>query len=308
MIIAIAFVLFIPVTGFAQEDSRNMMEEYCLKNLQDDPQCENYTPKLSEENKVNYDPTKIKENKSSNPIEEFIQFFIQIFQGINPEETVKDVTKELSLDSVQNTVESTIDDISDSIPIDMSSISGNSEAKLEDCSKYKREIRDGTDMEEAFIALEKTKACEQRNNQIVMQQDLEDTAKLENVSLQPVPNKIQLSHAEGKFTPSNLIFVEHPKFHEIKFTVTVSLDIAYDQVTRVDQSNLFLIDENSKKYHILVGLCGPVLDWINGRNTDTVSFMGCYDVGKDVHKLDIMYKSYGPSSTNVKIGTIQIKN
>ena len=301
IIIAIAFVLLIPTSVFAQEGARNMMEEYCLKNFQDDPQCENYTPKKIEENKS-------EQPKASNPFEEFIQFVLQIFQGINPEETVKDVTKELSLDSVQNTLESTVDDISDSIPIDIDTMSGNSETKLEDCSKYKNEVKYSTDVDKVFTAVQKTKACEQRNEKIELQQALENTKKLGNISLQPVPNNIKLSHAEGKFTPSDLIFIEHPKFNEIKFTVTVSLDISYDQITRVDQSNLFLIDENSKKYYILVGLCGPVLDWINGRNIDTVSFMGCYDVGKDVNKLDIMYKSYGPSSTNVKIGTIQIKN
>ena len=51
IIIAIAFVLLIPTSVFAQEGARNMMEEYCLKNFQDDPQCENYTPKKIEENK-----------------------------------------------------------------------------------------------------------------------------------------------------------------------------------------------------------------------------------------------------------------
>ena len=36
MIIAIVFVLFIPTTIFTQEGSRNIMEEYCQANWEDD--------------------------------------------------------------------------------------------------------------------------------------------------------------------------------------------------------------------------------------------------------------------------------
>ena len=83
-----AFVLLTPTTVFAQEGSRNMMEEYCLKNLQVDPPCANYTLKKIEQNKI-------EQNKTTNPIDEIIKFIFQIFQGFNPEETMKDVTKEI---------------------------------------------------------------------------------------------------------------------------------------------------------------------------------------------------------------------
>jgi hypothetical protein len=128
IIIAITFVLLIPTSVFAQEGSRNMMEEYCLKNSQDDPQCENYVPKKMEQ-------TKIEPPKANNPFEELIQFILQIFQSINPGETVKGATKELSLDSVQNTLENTVDGISNSIPIKLDAKSGNVETKSTNTSE-----------------------------------------------------------------------------------------------------------------------------------------------------------------------------
>lgn len=98
---------------FAQEGSRNMMEEYCSKNFQDDPQCENYTLKTNEGSNEKSTPLEIKENKSSNPIEDFIQFILEMFQGINPKETVnnvsetmKDVTKEIpQIEEIQTQIE-----------------------------------------------------------------------------------------------------------------------------------------------------------------------------------------------------------
>ncbi len=190
ILLAIAFVLLIPSTIFAQEGSRNMMEEYCLKNLQDDPQCANYTPKKIEQNKI-------EQNKTTNPIDDIIQFILQIFQGFNPEETMKDVTKVIPFDSIGNTFENTIDDISNSIPIDMGSISGNSKAKLEDCSKYKKGIRDGTDMEEAFVALQKTKECEAYNINTVKQVSSQGTVLTQN---------------------TNGIFLKHEYCHKVQTT------------------------------------------------------------------------------------------
>ncbi len=92
IIIAIAFVLLIPIPIFAQEGSRNMMEEYCLKNLQDDPQCENFVSKKIEQNKAS-NPIDVEQNKTSNPIDDIVQFILQIFRDIMPEETMKDVSK-----------------------------------------------------------------------------------------------------------------------------------------------------------------------------------------------------------------------
>lgn len=111
IIIVITFVLLVPTAVFAQEGSRNMMEEYCLKNLQDDPQCENFIPKKIEQNKI--EQNKIEPPKASNPFEEFIQFIFQIFQGINPEETmndvsetIKDTAKEIpQIDEIQTQIE-----------------------------------------------------------------------------------------------------------------------------------------------------------------------------------------------------------
>ena len=113
VIIALAFVLLVPSMVFAQEGSRNMMEEYCSKNFQDDPQCENYTLKTNEGSNEKSTPLEIKENKSSNPIEDFIQFILEMFQGINPKETVnnvsetmKDVTKEIpQIEEIQTQIE-----------------------------------------------------------------------------------------------------------------------------------------------------------------------------------------------------------
>ncbi|MBL7002126.1 MAG: CAP domain-containing protein [Nitrosopumilus sp.] len=109
--IVITFVLLVPTAVFAQEGSRNMMEEYCLKNLQDDPQCENFIPKKIEQNKI--EQNKIEPPKASNPFEDFIQFIFQIFQGINPEETmndvsetIKDTAKEIpQIDEIQTQIE-----------------------------------------------------------------------------------------------------------------------------------------------------------------------------------------------------------
>ncbi len=217
---------------------------------------------------------------------------------------MEDLAKIFSFNSIEKSVES----VSDSIPVKLELPSVNSKNTLEDCSKYKNGIRDGTDMEEALVALQKTKACEQRNNQIKMKYALEDTIKSNNISLQTTPNKIKLSKAERQFTQNDLIFIENSRFNEIKFTVTVSLNITYDKITMIEGMKMFLIDENSKKYTMNMMDCGPPMGWINGKTTDSVTFMTCYDVGKEVQKLDLMYMSYGPSSINVKFGTIQIKN
>lgn len=208
------------------------------------------------------------------------------------------------------------EDISNSIPINMEQKPETVTSKLEDCSKYKNEIRDGTDMEEAYVALQKTKACEQRNKQIEMQQELENTVKSDNISMQTTSNKIKVGwqgrSLYGEFTPSNLIFVENPRYNEIRFTVTAKIiDLEYDKSLFLETQHTILIDENSKKYTMSMIDCGPLMVWIVGKTTDTASFMACFEVGKDVKKFDIMFNSFGQikePSISVKIGSIQIKN
>jgi hypothetical protein len=55
IIIAIAFVLLIPLSVFAQTGSRDIMEEYCVTNWNRDPvQCADFVPEDYDENKAYY--------------------------------------------------------------------------------------------------------------------------------------------------------------------------------------------------------------------------------------------------------------
>ena len=296
VIITIAFVLLIPTTVFAQEGSRDMMEEYCLKNLQDDPQCENYVAKKTE-NKVNYDPAKIEENKTSNPIEEFIQFIIQIFQGINPEETVKDVSKELSLDSVQNTVESTIGDISDSIPTDKKTISGNSKTKLEDCSKYKNAIRDGTDMDEAYQAMQKTNACEQRNKQITIKQGTQSLQTNYPTVTMKMDNKPSAG-ATADFKINTVRVVDSDYYKIININMLMTIHMKLQDVVFFSPTAMWVLKSPSGE--IYTEQChGRQFDgsMITGEQNPNKTWDMCFHVEKELNKFDLLKSS-------TKIGTI----
>lgn len=272
------------------------MEEYCLKNLQDDPQCKNYISKKVEPNKI--DPVKTEENKTSNPIEQFIKFILQIFQGINPEETVKDVSKELALDSVQNTLENTIDDISESIPIDMSSISGNSEAKLEDCSKYKREIRDGTDMEEVYVAVQKTDACEQRNKQITIKQGTvtSQSGNYPSVTLK-MDNKPS-GGATADFKINTVRVVDSDYYKIININMLMTMHMKLQDVVFFSPTAMWVLKSPSGE--IYPEQChGRQFDgsMITGKENPNRTWDMCFHVEKELNKFDLLKSS-------TKIGTI----
>jgi len=291
IIITIAFVLLIPSAVFAQEGSRNMMEEYCLKNFKDDPQCENYTPKKIEQSKT--EPP-----KASNPFEEFIQFIIQIFQGINPEETVKDVTKELSLDSVQNTLESTVDDISDSIPIDMEAMSGNSETKLEDCSKYKNEVKYSTDVDKVFAAVQKTDACEQRNKQITIKQG---TATSQSGNYPTVTLKMDNKPSGGAtadFKINTVRVVDSANYKIININMLMTMHMKLQDVVFFSPTAMWVLKSPSGE--IYPEQChGRQFDgsMITGKQNPNKTWDMCFHVEKELNKFDLL-------KTSTKIGTI----
>ena len=89
--------------------------------------------------------------------------FILLEQGYldesiqNTPQEVQDISKTAKNFAIETTekLSETINEISNAIPIDL-----EPKLKLEDCSKYKKEIQDRTDMGEAYLALQKTKACE----------------------------------------------------------------------------------------------------------------------------------------------------
>ena len=225
-------------------------------------------------------------------------------------------------------IESSIETLQDSIPIKMEEKPVKLEDKLLDCSKYKREYLESYQnvkttednmeamMGDALAGVQKTKECERYNWQLKNQQALQNTIESGNAVMETTPNKILVGWAMGHFiyaemTPNNLILIENLKYNEIRFKVTAEIiDLRYDQWTLLESYKTFLIDQNSKKY---TSNCTPgtILD---GKKTDTsFTFGTCYEIGKDVKKLDIMFPSqehYNPNipSTNVKIGTIQIKN
>ncbi len=297
VILTLAFVLLVPITVFAQEGSRNMMEEYCLKNSQDDPQCENYTPKKMEQNKV--EPP-----KASNPFDALIQFIIQIFQGINPEETVKDVTKELSLDSVQNTVENTIDDISDSIPTDMGLISGNSEAKLEDCSRYKNEVKHSTDVDKIFAAVQKTDACEQRNKQIEIKQGTVTTqsGNYPTVTVKMDNKPSGGATADFKINAVRVVDSDYYKIININMQMTTHMKLQ-DQIYFSPTAMWNLKSTSGEIYPEQCHGRQSDIQIITGKQNPNITWDVCYHVEKEIDKFDLIW-SGAPKQQSPKIGTI----
>ena len=157
IIIAIVFVfLFVPISILAQESLNCPPGAYHGLDNSGNDTCRDI-----ETNKIVKTLTGSSTSSSSdeNPLSMLFKFIENLFKGL-PVDVI-----EKSVDVIEKSVES----VSDSIPIDLESLSGNSEGGLEDCSKYKNSIRDGTDMEEAFRALQKTKQCESNNMSAVKQ-------------------------------------------------------------------------------------------------------------------------------------------
>ena len=172
VIIAIAFVLLLPGTVFAQESRTCPPGSYHgLDNSGNDACRDIETNKIikTQTNIISDTPSNPSDN---NPFSILINFFQNLFKGFSQDSIEKSV----------NSLEKSIESVSDSVPIDLESISGDSEIKLEDCSVYKenrfsdKELMKlskdeaGNTIGDMFVAHAKMKACEQRNKQLIKSQ------------------------------------------------------------------------------------------------------------------------------------------
>jgi hypothetical protein len=248
-----------------------------------------------------------------------------------PLKTVEQKFDELYQTIPTESIDSVIQEFSSNIPIKIEQKPTMIEDKLLDCSKYKKEylevnknVRSTEDnmaamIGDALAGVQKTKACEEYNRQIMMQQTTQDTGTSDSSFIETVPNKIKISSASGvlygELTPYNLKVIENPRYNEIIFSVNAKIiDLPYNGYANIEVPSTTLIDENSQKYIMNLVNCGDALSLfviIDGKKTDTASFNVCYDIGKDVKNLDIMFKGFkqvNDIDSTVKIGTIHIKN
>jgi hypothetical protein len=302
LIIAIVVVLLIPLTSFAQESQSCPPGSYHGLDNSGNDACRDI-----ETNKVVKTLTKYPTSSSSsdeNPLSMLFKFIENLFKGL-PVDVI-----EKSVDVIEKSVES----VSDSIPIDLESLSGNSEGGLEDCSKYKNSIRDGTDMEEAFRALQKTKQCESNNMSAVKQGSSQGTILTQHT------DGIFLKHEYCHKSQTSKCQSSKPfKSHEYSFEgkSLSKFSLGHIGVVEKDNSKIIILDiriepfstnnkseswggmyvpssmglknEHGTKYVYLPATCKTPKPWMSLPNTGA-TIAHCYRVEKNIDKFDVIYE------------------
>ena len=206
----------------------------------------------------------------------------------------------IPVESIQKSVEKTANDIATTIPVKIEPKSDNTKNKLEDCSIYKNEIQDRTDMDEAYMALQKTNACEQRNKQIETEQAFQSNETTQNYpAVNVVMGKNRGITADFKINKVGVVDSDNYKIIYINMLMSLHMKLQ-DRVSFQPTFDWELKSPSGQLYREKCHGKGFDLMTITGEQNQNLTWNICYHVEKELNNFDLMY------SKN-KIGTIILK-
>lgn len=224
--------------------------------------------------------------------------FILLEQGYldesiqNTPQEVQDISKTAKNFAIETTAKlsETINEISDAVPIEL-----EPKSELEDCSKYKKEVRD---IDDVYFGVLKTKECEQRNKQIEMKQGtVTSQSKLtKNYPTVTLSMDNRGSTADFQINTVRVVNSDYYKIININMLMTVHMKLQ-DQIYF---SPTALWNLKSPSGEIYAEQChGPQFDMmlITGKQNPNITWDICYHVEKELNTFDLL------KSTS-KIGTI----
>ena len=209
------------------------------------------------------------------------------------ENTLGKISDSIPVDQIKNTFE----DITESIPVKLEAKPETLESKLEDCSKYKNEVKYSTDFGEVFVAVQKTKECEQRNKQITIKYGSVTTqsANYPTVTVS-MDNRSGGATADFKINTVRVVNSDNYKIININMLMTVHMKLQ-DQIY-FSPTALWVLKSSSGE--IYPEQChGQQADMmtITGKQNPNITWDICYHVEKDLNAFDLLKSS-------TKIGTI----
>ncbi len=222
----------------------------------------------------------------------------------------------IPVDSIQNTIddiyeeipfesfEDSFDDISSSIPIKIEPKSETLESKLEDCSKYKNEVKHSTDVDKIFAAVQKTDACEQRNKQIEIKQGSVTTqsGNYPTVTVKMDNKPSGGATADFKINTVRVVDSDYYKIININMQMTTHMKLQ----DRIYFSPTVMWNLKSPSGEIYPEQChGRQYDTqiITGKQNPNITWDICYHVEKELDKFDLIW-GLAPNQQVPKIGTI----
>jgi len=280
IIFTLTFVLLIPTTIFAQESLDCSSGSYHgLDNNGNDACRDIETNKVVKTlPKSNTSPSSSSSN--DNPFAMFFKFIENIFKGFSGDSIEKSVQK------VSNSIEKSVESVSDSIPVNVESLSGKSESGIEDCSKYKEEVKHSSDVDKIFVAVQKTDACEQRNKQITIKQGTQPS----QTNYPTVTMTLEGSRTATADIKINTVRVADADYYKI-ININMQMTMNMKLNDRVYFSPTALWNLKSPDGEIYVEQChGRQADMmtITGKQNPNITWDICYHVEKDLNKFDLL--------------------
>ena len=292
IIIALAFVLLIPLTAFAQESLDCPSGSYHGLDNSGNDACRDI-----ETNKVVKTLPKSNNISSSSSSEEnpLSMFFNTLMKGLANIFSFGSI--EQSVESVSNSIEQSVESVSESIPVNIESLPGNSKSGVEDCSKYKNEVKHSSDVDKIFAAVQKTDACEQRNKQITIKQGTQPS----QTNYPTVTLKMDLKPSGGAtadFKINTVRIADADYYKIININMLMTMHIELQDTVFFSPTAMWVL--KSSDGEIYPEQChGRQFDgqFITGKENPNRSWDMCFHVEKDLNKFDL-------SKSGTKIGTI----
>jgi|APSaa5957512535_1039671.scaffolds.fasta_scaffold14041_3 hypothetical protein len=286
VILVIAFVLLIPLTAFAQESLNCPKGAYHgLDNAGNDACRDIETNKIV---KTLTESTTSSSNTSSeeNPLSILFKFIENLFSGFTSDPIKKSIdTIEKSVSIIENSVET----ITDSVPVNLESLSGNTEGGLEDCSKYKNEVKHSSDVDKIFAAVQKTDACEQRNKQISIKQGT-TTTQSGNYPTKTLKMDLKPSGgATADFTINTVRVSDGGNYKIININMLMTMHIELNDTVFFSPTAMWVL--KSPDGEIYPEQChGRQFDgqFISGKDNPNRSWDMCFHVEKELIKFDLL--------------------
>ncbi len=289
IIISIAFVLLIPTTVFAQESLDCPSDSYHGLDNSGNDACRDIETNKVVKTLPKSNTTSSSSSSDDNPIS---MFFNSLMKGLAKIFSFDSIEK--TVESVSDSIEKTVESVSDSIPVKLDALSGTSESKLEDCSKYKKQVRD---MDDVYFGIKKTQACEQRNKQITIKQGTQPSqTDYPSITLKMDNKPSGGATADFKINTVRVVDADYYKIININMQMTMHMKLQ----DRIYFSPTALWNLKSPDGEIYAEQChGRQMDTmtITGKQNPNIAWDICYHIEKDLNKFDLL-------KSGTKIGTI----
>lgn len=242
------------------------------------------------------------------------------------EKTFKDMYEKIPVESIENA----FSDISDALPIKITAKPETLESKLKDCSVYEKNylesyknVKTTPDntaamLGDALTQVQKTRACEQYNKQIQMQQASQGIVTSEPVSnvflhgmmVPPWTGPDGVTHDKppivGTFSIEKIILSEKEYYRIISINLNIKAEnLELGDTVFLSPIDFTLENEKGKKYVNQPQECSSPLTYqITGKTGSNLSVIVCYEVEKEFDRFDVFFRS--EDHKNYKIGSFTL--